>query len=66
MQDAVDPVHQPKVDANGLQGGEGEQADPEGHEPVCIVVVTHQQGPNGKAEEDEMEKLVVFLYIQPS
>lgn len=26
---------QTKVDANGLQGGEGEQANPKGHEPVC-------------------------------
>ena len=76
---------QAKVDANGLQGGEGEQPDPKGHEPVCrgsegengqpasldppppvlthppltcIIVITHQQGPNGKAEEDEMEKLI--------
>lgn len=23
-----------------------------------IIVITHQQGPNGKAEEDEMEKLI--------
>lgn len=66
MQDAVDPVHQPKVDADGLQGGEGEQADPKGHEPVCIIVITHQQGPNGKAEQDKMEKLIIFLYIQSS
>lgn len=66
MQDAVDPVHQPKVDANGLQGGEGEQADPKGHEPICVIVITHQQGPDGKAEEDEVEELIVLLYIQSS
>lgn len=66
LQDSVDPVHQTEVDANGLQGGEGEQANPKGHEPVCVIVITHQQGPNCKAEEDEVEKLIIFLYIQSS
>lgn len=58
MQDAVDPVYQPKVDAHCLQGGKGEQADAKGHEPVGVVVITHQHTPDGKAEEDEMEKLI--------
>lgn len=66
VQDAVYSVHQAEVDANSLQGGKGEQADPKGHEPVCVIMITHQQGPNGKAEEDEMEKLIVLLYIQSS
>lgn len=66
VQDAVDPVHQTEVDANGLQGGKGEKANSEGHEPVCIIMITHQQGPNCKAEEDEVEKLIIFLYIQSS
>lgn len=34
---------QTEVDANGLQGGEGEQANPKGHEPVC----KDSQGENG-------------------
>lgn len=58
LQDAVDPVHQTEVDANSLQGGEGEQANPKGHEPVCVIVITHQQGPDCKAENDKVEKLV--------
>ena len=77
---------QTEVDTNGLQGGKGEKANSEGHEPVCkgsqeengqpagldphplphfhspqrtcIIVITHQQGPNCKAEEDEVEKLI--------
>lgn len=65
-QDTVDPVHQTEVDANSFQGGKGEQADPKGHEPVCIIVIAHQQGPDGKAQEDEVEKLIIFLYIQSS
>lgn len=28
------------------------------HTLTFIIVITHQQGPNGKAEEDEMEKLI--------
>lgn len=66
LQDTVDPVHQTEIDANGLQGGKGEQPDPKGHEPVCVIVITHQQGPDGKAEEDEVEKLIIFLYLHSS
>lgn len=31
---AVDPVHQPEIDADGLQRSEGEQTNPKRHEPV--------------------------------
>lgn len=34
---------QTEIDANGLQGGKGEQPDPKGHEPVC----KGSQGENG-------------------
>jgi hypothetical protein len=30
----VGMLTKPKIDAHGLQGGEGEQANPKGHEPV--------------------------------